>query len=164
MPETTPAAAAPVTETEAFEALKQIAGRRSHPIPTDLLARHALELPGTWDWPVRRAAFEAILRRLASARAQEIAVLERPRSGPWGRYVLGRPEVEGAISYDVRLVAGQPLRGSCDCADFLRGSLGLCKHVLRRPSGMPVGRAPPTFAAGASTSWLSSPGLWSATT
>ncbi len=130
MPEATPIDAAPVTESESFEALKQIAGRRTRPIPADLLARHALELPGTWDWPVRRAAFEAILRRLASARAQEIAVLERPRPGPWGRYVLGRPEVEGALVYDVRLAAGKPFRGSCDCADFLRGSLGLCKHLL----------------------------------
>ena len=85
---------------------------------------------GGWDWPVRRAALEAILRRVASIRAQEIAVVEGPRGGPWGRYVLGRADAEGALPYDVRLASLAPVRGSCDCADFLRGALGLCKHVL----------------------------------
>ncbi|HOU93788.1 MAG TPA: DEAD/DEAH box helicase, partial [Polyangiaceae bacterium] len=28
------------------------------------------------------------------------------------------------------LLSLEPFRGSCDCADFLRGSLGICKHLL----------------------------------
>ncbi len=120
----------PGNDAEAYETLVQIAGRRTLHIPADLLARCVLALPGGWDWPVRRAALEAILRRVASIRTQEIAIVEGPRGGPWGRYVLGRADSEGALPYDVRLASLVPVRGSCDCADFLRGALGLCKHLL----------------------------------
>jgi len=76
----------PTDDSEAHKALLQIAGRRTLHIPADLLARHVLALPGQWDWPVRRAALEAIVRRIASVRAQEISVVETPSGGPWGRY------------------------------------------------------------------------------
>ena len=115
---------------EAHDTLAQIAGRRTLPVPAEILVRHTLALPGTWDWPVRRAAFEAILRRFDSVRGQDLAVLEGPRRGPWGRYRLGRGGADAVLPYDVRLASVAPVRGACDCADFLRGSLGLCKHLL----------------------------------
>lgn len=120
-------------DDEAFEALNQLAGRRTLPIPAELLVRHVLALPGPWDWPVRRAALDALLRRLASARAQEIVVVEGPRRGPYGRYVLHTAEANRPLPYDVRLFSldpVEPILARCDCADFLRSSLGLCKHVL----------------------------------
>ncbi len=117
-------------DDEAFETLVQIAGRRTTPVPAEILVRHALALPGAWDWPVRRAAFEAILRRFESVRGQDLVVREEPRQGPWGRYHLGRGRASAVLPYDVRLASVAPVRGSCDCADFLRGSLGLCKHLL----------------------------------
>jgi hypothetical protein len=117
-------------DTEAYQALAQIAGRRTLPIPAELLVRHTLSLPGRWDWPVRQAAFEAILRRLASARAQEIAVVEGPGGGPWGRYLLARADAKGTLPYDVRLSSLAPVHGWCDCVDYLRASLGVCKHLL----------------------------------
>src|SRR5207247_830 len=81
-------------------------------------------------------------------------VLEAPGRGPWGRYRLGKPDVDGALPYDVRLWSLEPPSGSCDCPDFVRGSLGVCKHlaavmmhlgantrglqrVLRTPPGTP---------------------------
>jgi superfamily II DNA or RNA helicase len=118
------------SDGEACEALNQLAGRRTLPIPAEILVGHILALPGPWDWPVRRAAFEALLRRLASARSQELAVIESPRRGPLGRYALGSPQAAGVLSYDVRLLSLSPIEARCDCADFLRSSLGLCKHVL----------------------------------
>ena len=129
MSESAPPASPPRSTDEALDALVQIAGRRTYPIPADLLARHALELPGEWDWPVRRAALEALLRRLASARLQGVAVARGPRRNPWGRYVLARPAGE-ALPYEVHLFSVRPTRGACDCPDFLRASLGLCKHLL----------------------------------
>ncbi len=147
-----------MSDSEAFEALNQLAGRRTLPIPAEMLVGHTLALPGPWDWPVRRAAFEALLRRLASARSQELAVVESPRSGPFGRYTLASPQAAGALSYDVRLLALDPIEARCNCADFLRSSLGVCKHVLavvdhlaRRPrdwkKSMAAGRvAPPDLA------------------
>jgi len=120
----------PEATSEALDMLVQIAGRRTLPLPVEVLARHALDLPGDWDWPVRRAALEALLRRLASARSQRITVAREPRRGPWGRYILGRADVDETLPYDVRLSSTKPARGACDCPDFLRGSLGLCKHIL----------------------------------
>jgi superfamily II DNA or RNA helicase len=120
----------PANDAEAYETLLQIADRRTLHIPPEILVRCVLALPGEWGWPVRRAALEAILRRVASIRTQEIAVVQEPRRGPWGRYVLGRADADGTLPYDVRLASSAPVRGSCDCADFLRGALGLCKHLL----------------------------------
>jgi superfamily II DNA or RNA helicase len=120
----------PMDDTEAQQTLVQMAGRRTLPIPAGLIASHVLALPGRWDWPVRRAAFEAVLRRLASVRAQGITVAQGPARSPWGRYRLERADADGTLPYDVRLSSLVPVRGSCDCADFLRGSLGLCKHLL----------------------------------
>jgi len=48
------AASSFISESEAFETLEQLAGRRTLPIPADTLVRHTLALPGPWDWPVRR--------------------------------------------------------------------------------------------------------------
>lgn len=122
----------PRDDTEALAALVHLAGRKTLPIPPELLARHTLHLHKTWEWPVRRAAFEALLRRLASARSEEIAVLEAPprRGRRPPRWHLGRPDVEGVLPYDVRLSSVEPLEGRCDCADFTRSTLGLCKHLL----------------------------------
>ena len=120
---------AATNDSEAYQVLVQMAGRRTLPVPGDLIARHVLALQGSWDWPVRRAAMEAVLRRFGSVRGQEIAVLEAPEKGPWGRYRLGRAGADGALPYDVRLWSVDPVAGSCDCADFLRASLGLCKHT-----------------------------------
>ena len=91
MSDPTLAASEATSDSESFETLTQIAGRRTLPIPVEMLAHHTLALPGPWDWPVRRAAFDALLRRLASARSQELAVIESPRRGPFGRYILGSP-------------------------------------------------------------------------
>ena len=115
---------------EARESLLQIAGRRAHPIPAELVVEHVLALPGPWDWPVRREALEAILRRMASVRTQEISVVDAPRRGPWGRYRLARADAGEALPYDVRLWSLSPLRGACCCADFTRAALGVCKHVV----------------------------------
>jgi superfamily II DNA or RNA helicase len=120
----------PGRDTEAFEALVHLAGRRTLPIPAEILAEHTMALPGGWDWPVRRAAFEAILRRLSSARGQELTVAKSPRRGPFGDYSLRSQQTGAALRYDVRLYSVAPLQGRCDCPDFVRGALGLCKHLL----------------------------------
>jgi hypothetical protein len=119
----------PQDETEARAALLQIAGRRTLPIPTELIVDHVLRLPGDRDWPVRRAALEAVLRRLASARAQEIVVVAGPKDGSGGRHRLARAGGDSALPYDVRLWSLSPPGGACDCADFSRGALGICKHI-----------------------------------
>lgn len=123
------------SDNEAFETLKQLAGRRTLPIPPEALVGYVLALPGSWDWPVRRAGIEAVLRRLASARSQELAVCERP-AGAFGRYRLSSPQSDAPLAYDIWLYSLDPIDARCDCPDFLRGSLGLCKHVLAVLDGL----------------------------
>jgi len=103
--------------------------RRTGAIPPELLASHLLSLDPAWDWPVLEAAADALLRRLTAARRQRLRVSERPRGTAFGRYVV-RPKGMPARPYRTVLRGAFPVRGSCDCADYARGSLGLCKHLL----------------------------------
>jgi hypothetical protein len=64
---------------EARAVLLHIAGRRTLPIPADLIVDGVLASPGPWDWPVQLAALEAVLRRLASASSEELVVVAAPR-------------------------------------------------------------------------------------
>jgi hypothetical protein len=115
---------------EAREVLVQIAGRRTQPVPAELVVDHVLALPGAWDWPVRRAALEAVLRRFASVRAQELSVVRAPARDHWGQYLLARGDGDVPRRYDLRLWSLAPLTGACGCADFVRAELGLCKHLI----------------------------------
>ena len=162
MSDPTLAASEATSDSEAFETLKQIAGRRTLPIPVEMLVHHTLALPGPWDWPVRRAAFDALLRRLASARSQELAVIESPRRGPFGRYILGSPQAAGLLPYDLRLLSLDPIEARCNCPDFLRSSLGLCKHVLAVVDHL--ARKPREWKAALEAPRIASPNLsWDAT-
>jgi len=132
---------------EAREVLLQLAGRRTQPIPAELVVEHVLGLPGPWDWPVRREALEAVIRRVASVRGQEIVVVDAPRRGLWGRYRLAR--AGEALPYDVRLWSISPLGGACGCADFTRAALGICKHLAAILASL--GRRPRQFQRLAAT-------------
>jgi hypothetical protein len=114
---------------EARAVLLHIAGRRTLPIPPELIVDGVLALPGPWDWPVKLAALEAVLRRLASVSTEELGVVAAPRGSPWGRYRIGRAAVDRPLPYDIRLWSVSPIGGACTCADFLRGALGICKHL-----------------------------------
>jgi hypothetical protein len=59
----------------------------------------------------------------------EIRILERPRRGLLGLYATRRRDSR-ARPYRTLLRQIEPIDGSCECADFLRNSLGLCKHLL----------------------------------
>ena len=67
-------------------------------------------------------ACEALLRRLVSSRD---VVVKRARDG----YRAGTRGKAGS-DYAVWLAEPARLVGSCDCADFGKASLGLCKHLL----------------------------------
>src|SRR5205814_5830666 len=81
------------------------------------------------DWPVLRAAMEAILRRVALASQDDLRVASRPKRGGFGTYTTKKRRGP-ARPYLTSLSRLDPLRASCDCDDFLRNSLGLCKHVI----------------------------------
>jgi len=117
-------------QQEAYDTLLQMARRRTGRVPPELLAGHVVEIYREADWPVKRAAMEALLRRFGFARRDVLRVAARPaRGAPLGQYRT-RPRRAGARPYRTLLRSLAPLDGSCDCPDFLRSSLGLCKHLL----------------------------------
>ena len=120
----------PVEETEAYQELMTRAGRRTGDIPADLMVRHVLECVPPHEWPTRVEALDAVLRRLDAARKDSLRVEARPADGRHlGLYVTRRPGA-GSRPYRTILHGVDPIEGRCDCPDFIKNSLGLCKHIL----------------------------------
>jgi superfamily II DNA or RNA helicase len=118
-----------ITEGEAYQTLLARAHRRTGGVPPERIVRHVLSVTHGGDWPVQRDALEAVLRRCASAHTDEIQIVGRPRVRPLGLYATRR-QGSRARPYRTLLRRIEPLDGSCECADFLRNSLGLCKHLV----------------------------------
>ncbi len=118
-----------ITGSETYQALLVLAERRSGGVPPDRLVRHVLSVTPGGDWPVQRDALDAVLRRCASVRTDDIRIVRRPRGGPLGLYATQRRGSPGP-PYRTLLRRIEPIDGSCECADFLRNSLGLCKHLV----------------------------------
>jgi len=117
-------------ETEAFQTLAARVGRKSPKIPAGVLARHVMGCVPAGEWPARLEAMDALLRRLDSARRDGLRVAARPAAGgPLGPYATKRPGPD-ARPYHTTLLGVDPVEGRCDCPDFLRNSLGVCKHLL----------------------------------
>jgi hypothetical protein len=118
-----------VTESESYQMLLARAQRRTGAVPPASIVRHVLSVTQGGDWPVQRDAIEAVLRRCASAHSDEIQIVRRPPGRLLGLYATRR-RGSRAHPYRTLLRRIQPLDGSCECADFLRNSLGLCKHLI----------------------------------
>jgi superfamily II DNA or RNA helicase len=104
-----------------------------------LIADHLAEVTRDADWAVRRAALQALARRYRFAARDELRVCDRPAGGAllgsYGTSNQLRDEKRatkkgGRRPYVTALLGFSPLRVSCACADFVRSSLGLCKHGL----------------------------------
>jgi superfamily II DNA or RNA helicase len=119
---------------QTLELLTALANDRFGDLSPAALAHHIVaHTPGA-DWPVRKAAMEALLRRWRFAERDGLRVASRPRPGPLGDYTTTRtthtPRDNKKRPYTTRIIALDPITTSCSCADFLRSSLGLCKHGL----------------------------------
>ncbi len=104
-------------------------------IPLARLVDHILAVTEDTDWPVRKAALAALSRRYGFAVRDGLAVTRSPARGAvLGEYRTARVTQEkpkdSARPYVTALSSLTPLRTSCGCSDFLRSSLGLCKHGL----------------------------------
>ncbi|MBK6847505.1 MAG: bifunctional hydroxymethylpyrimidine kinase/phosphomethylpyrimidine kinase [Proteobacteria bacterium] len=69
---------AAIEDSEAFRALCDLARKRTGAIPEAWLARHVLGLTPGADWPLQRAALEALLQRLQFARRDGLLVRRGP--------------------------------------------------------------------------------------
>ena len=116
--------------SEAYQTLLAHVGRKSPTIPAALLVRHVLALVPAGEWPTRVAAMDALLRRLESARREELRIESRPE----GRRLLGlyatRRRGSAVRPYQTVVTGVDPIEGRCGCPDFVKNSLGLCKHIL----------------------------------
>jgi hypothetical protein len=123
-------AASPVSSPLAsLHWLTELARKKSGVLPPELVAAHVLAVTPEADWQVQRAALEAILRRILIVDQEKLKVVERPpKGGVLGSYAIRA--AGGRRPYRTVLLDVVPLQGSCDCADFVRNSLGLCKHIL----------------------------------
>ena len=79
---------------ETREVLFELARRKSGKLPADLLVDQALAVTVDTDWPSRRAALEALLRRLGFADRDDLAIVSRP-GGVLGCYALGGQKTPG---------------------------------------------------------------------
>src|SRR5688572_25448963 len=118
-----------ITESETYQTLLARAHRRTGNVPPDRIVRLVLSATQGGDWPVQREALDAVLRRCASAHTDEIQIVGRPRARLLGLYATRR-RGSRTRPYRTLLRRIEPLDGSCECADFLRNSLGLCKHLV----------------------------------
>ncbi len=129
-PATSTSSTHPINDLEAFEELRTRASGKLAGLPPDMIARHVLSVTVGADWPVRRAALEAVIRRSLFARRDGLEIASRPS----GRIGLGlystRRDGDGNRPYQTLLAALNPLAGSCSCKDFQNSGLGLCKHLL----------------------------------
>ncbi len=123
------AVAAPADAQEAFQVLLSRAHRKTGAIPADLLVRHLLSTTADADWPVQREALEALLRRMSFGKADGLSIASRPAGGRLLGPYTTRRKGSPVRPYRTLLVQVDPLDGSCDCPDFLRSSLGICKHL-----------------------------------
>lgn len=123
-------------ETRAW--LLERAHKKFGSIPSELIVEHVLSTCVGADFPVRRAALEALVRRMDNAEREGIHVTVAPEGTPWGEYQVAKmPEPKNGSRrrreprpYVTELKSTQPLSASCSCPDYLKGSLGLCKHAL----------------------------------
>src|SRR5262245_27231654 len=119
-----------VEQTEAYKTLLARVGRKSPKIPADVLVRHVLGCVPAGEWPVRVEAMDALMRRLESSRRDALRIDARPEGGRLlGPYATRRPG-SGVRPYGTVLEGVDPIAGRCDCPDFLKNSLGVCKHIL----------------------------------
>lgn len=104
-------------------------------LPEALVVDHVLDITRDADFPVREAALDALERRFASVERDELTVSKQPARTVLGEYRTARKSKANAPRrerrpYATLLTSLSPLIASCDCPDFVRGGLGVCKHIL----------------------------------
>ena len=115
---------------EAFDHLCGVAGDLVGAVPPQLIAKHVLDITADGDWPVRQAAMMAIVARFRYAHRDQLRVSQRPKTATGLGLYQTRRFRSNARPYDTQLWSVLPLRASCGCPDFVRNSLGICKHIL----------------------------------
>jgi len=107
-------AAATMIEVEAYQALLARAHRKTGAVPPELMVRHILAVTAGADWPVRREALEALLRRVAFGKADGLRIVSRPGGGRLLGLYATRRKGSPARPYRTLLRRLDPIVGHCD--------------------------------------------------
>lgn len=79
----------PLEETRLW--LADYAQRRFTPIPAELIAGHIIAVTVGADFPVRRAAIEALHRRMQNIEPDGLSVKQSPEKRTLGQYTIAKP-------------------------------------------------------------------------
>jgi len=137
---------------EALDVLTTHAARRGAGPHAAMLAVRALRVTRGADFAVASDALDALLRRLASSRDDDLIVRTAP--GGWS---VGR-RGKRARGYAVWL--DDTGDASCNCPDFAKAALGLCKHALAVMAGSSRRRVKPRALRWDPVRPLTGPGDW----
>ena len=119
-----------MTDRAAHGELLDMARGKTGAVPPEVLVEHVLAVTADGGWPVQHEGMKAVLRRCAFGKKDGLQVSARPAGDrPLGMYRTAR-NGSAARPYRTFIAGVRPIGASCDCADFLRNSLGLCKHAL----------------------------------
>ena len=103
-------------ESEAERVLLGLARRKTGAIPAEILVRHVLELYHAADWPVKKAAMEALLRRCSVAQKDALRIAARPGNGsPFGHYRVRRKREADVLPSRLELLAPHPMSTKSTC-------------------------------------------------
>jgi hypothetical protein len=118
----------PEQDSEAREVLRAQARGHTGKISADLVVTHLLKVTAGGDFSLRSSAMDAVLRRIQSTQEEAGGWTQK---GARQRGTLGLRQVVTSrrTTYRVQVRNFAGLEGSCECADFARNSLGLCKHL-----------------------------------
>ena len=117
-----------IRDLQAYWTLLDLVIAAKPPIQAELVVLHVLKLYAQAPWAMQRAALDAVLRRLASVKAEGLAV----SAAPVAKQVLGLYRVKrkgGERPYGVFLASAAGIDTSCSCPDFANNGLRFCKHA-----------------------------------
>ena len=119
------------SESETWQTLLGRSHRQTGRMPAESIVRHVLSVTQGGDWPVQRDALDAVLRRYASARTDEIQIVARPRGQLVGLYATRRRGSRaGPYRTLLRRIDPSALSG---VAEDLRGTVaGQGYHLLSK--------------------------------
>ncbi|MGK5086505.1 SWIM zinc finger family protein [Bdellovibrionota bacterium FG-2] len=120
-------------DLQAYWMLLEMASEGKQKIPAEVLVQHVLSIYESAAWGVKRAAMEAVLRRIGSVKLEDLHIashLGRPANGQvFGFYRVHSRLRAAKRPYDVLLASPVGIDGSCSCPDFRKNTLGFCKHL-----------------------------------
>ena len=119
-----------IEELQAYWMLLDMAARSAKPLlPPELVAVHVMQLYRNASWVIKRAAMDAMLRRMNAVDQEKIKIYQKPdHNQVFGVYRVQRKGGD-LRPYEVALMGSHGIDGGCSCPDYARNALHFCKHL-----------------------------------